>query len=144
MMRRTMLGALMAAAVVSGALAQGASRAKDSKREGAQKAYFERLRAESPALAEAEERLFLLRKRQQNVVELYGKKKVGRDEAKAELAPLLAEEKRITDDPDYRAELLLSQAAAAKERRKETDAVWRTHLRMQEELQKRLRAPAVR
>lgn len=123
MMRRITVGVLLAAAVASGALAKAPL---------------------SPALAEAEERLLQLRKQQKDVLELYEKKKVGHDEAKAELAPLLAEERRITDDPDYRAELLLSQAAASKERRKETAAVWRTHLRMQEELRKRLRAEAVR
>ena len=131
MMKRTAVCALLAAAVASGVLADAGPRAKAAKRE------------ESPALAEAEERLIQLRKQQKDVLELYEKKKVGRDEAKAELVPLIAEEKRITDDPGYQAELRLSQAAAAKERRKEADAAWRTHLRMQEDLQRLRAQPSV-
>ena len=144
MMKRIAVCALMAAALVSCVPADAAPRAKTVKREDAPKAYFERLRTESPALGEAEERLFLLRKQQQDVLELYAKKKVDRDEAKAKLAPLIAQEKRITDDPSYQAELRLSRAAEAKERRKEADAVWRRHLEMQKDLQKRLRAQPVR
>jgi len=132
MIERAAAFALMAA-VVSSSWAQAGSRSRGSKAE-----------ADSPALAQAQEQLRHIHRQQSAVLELYEKKQLDRDEAKAELQTLIVREKEITDDPGYQAELLLRQAARSKALSQESQAAWRTHQRMQKDLRKRLAAPSVR
>lgn len=129
----------LALAILSATVALGVGpTAKAAATDGGQKAYFESLREESRELADFEERLFALRRREQGILERHEKKSIDRDEAKAKLLEIVEEEMKIEADPSYRVEALLHAAATAKQRRKESASAWTEHSRMQHDLERRL------
>jgi hypothetical protein len=135
---RRALGALAAAAAL--AAVAGAEPAVD--RSGARD-YVAALRAESPVLADFEERLFTLRTKERAILARFTKKQLSREQAREQLLPLIESEDEILNDKEYKVEQRLHFAAADEKRAKENVQAAADHERMQAELRARLKAAKI-
>lgn len=76
-----------------------------------QKEQTQLMKEADPELADYQEKMQGVEAEIAKVTKSFAAKEIDKDEAKAELLPLIKEEQELRDDPDFQAEQMLSQAA---------------------------------
>ena len=76
-----------------------------------QKKQEQLIKEADPELADYQEKMQGVEAEIAKVTKSFAAKEIDKDEAKAELLPLIKEEQELRDDPDFQAEQMLSQAA---------------------------------
>ncbi len=111
-----------------------------------QKEQAELMKEADPELADYQEKMRSVQDEIGKVTKSLAAEEIDKDEARAQLLPLIKEEQELRDDPGFRAEQLLSQAAFSTPefQKKMAKIQERMNKAMQKLMAKRLRAPNTR